>query len=164
MHETSFLTMKNFKDEFVPDGSSVLDIGSYNVNGTYTPIFIGCDYVGFDIRSGDNVDIVDWKLIENDSFDFVISGQTFEHVEDDLKLMGEIRRALKPGGVCCIIAPSTGSSQDYPSGYRRYQPEDMIKLSDSVGLEVVEAYLGEETMWTDCVLVARKPEEVRYDK
>ena len=42
-----------------PGGGSVLDVGSYDVNGTYRPLFpAGWDYLGVDIEKGPNVDLV----------------------------------------------------------------------------------------------------------
>ncbi len=63
-----------------------------------------------DIQEGPNVDIVvsdiyNWIEIEDSSFDVVISGQAFEHMEFFWKAIKEIERILKPGGLCCIIAP-----------------------------------------------------------
>ena len=66
-------------------------------------------YRGMDIQEGPNVDIVvsdiyNWIEIEDSSFDVVISGQAFEHMEFFWKAIKEIERILKPGGLCCIIA------------------------------------------------------------
>lgn len=38
------------------------------------------------------------------TFDVVICSQVYEHVPDAEKMMGEIRRVLKPGGVCYFAA------------------------------------------------------------
>ena len=66
-----------------------------------------------DIQKGPNIDIVvsdiyNWIEIEDNSFDVVVSGQAFEHMEFFWKAIKEIERILKPGGLCCIIAPSAG--------------------------------------------------------
>lgn len=58
------------------------------VNGSYRTLFNNpkWNYVGCDLEEGSNVDIVlndpyDWKNIESNSYDVVISGQAFEHIE-----------------------------------------------------------------------------------
>ena len=41
---------------------------------------------------------------KDNSFDVVICAQVYEHVPSDIKLMNEIYRVLKPGGVCYFAA------------------------------------------------------------
>ena len=72
-----------------------------------------------DMTPGKNVDIVlpspyRWRGIESNSVDVLISGQAFEHIEFFWITMLEIARVLKPGGLCCIIAPSGGAEHKYP--------------------------------------------------
>jgi SAM-dependent methyltransferase len=81
----------------------VLDVGSYNVNGTYRPIFgSGYSYQGLDISPGPNVDIVANNLyrwpVEDNFYDLVISGQCLEHVEAPWLWIDEVYRVCKPGG------------------------------------------------------------------
>ncbi|HWQ20864.1 MAG TPA: class I SAM-dependent methyltransferase, partial [Methanotrichaceae archaeon] len=63
----------------------VLDVGSYDMNGSYKPLFTNHNYIGLDICAGPNVDLVvadpyHWP-IEDAAFDAVISGQALEHIE-----------------------------------------------------------------------------------
>lgn len=60
---------------------SVLEIGSYDVNGTVRAIFASDDYVGVDLISGPTVDkvISGHEINFNRKFDFVISFECFEH-------------------------------------------------------------------------------------
>src|SRR5512139_25316 len=114
MHKSSMLRMKWFIESHVSKMAEhsirVLDVGSYDVNGSYRELFEGrnCDYIGLDMEPGPNVDIVlpnpyDWSSIESDSFDVVVSGQAFEHIEFFWKTMEEMTRVLKAGGLLCII-------------------------------------------------------------
>lgn len=155
MHETSMNNMRYFREAFVKT-RRVLDVGSRDVNGTYRGLFHDVEYVGLDMAEGPGVDLTSWDDIADNSFDYVISGQTFEHVEDDFALMTKMAAALKPGGVCCVIAPSAGPAHDYPQDYRRYKPENMIILAEHAGLRVLEAKINGEAPWFDCVLVAQK--------
>jgi len=79
--------------------------------------------------------------------------------------MKEIARILKPGGLCCIIAPSGGPEHKYPVDCWRFFPDGLRALAHYVDLEVLEARRPEETkgldpasdIWADTVLIARKP-------
>ncbi|HXA46417.1 MAG TPA: class I SAM-dependent methyltransferase, partial [Burkholderiaceae bacterium] len=48
-------------------------------------------------------DALNMRFNEN-SFDIVICSQIYEHVPDAARLIGEIHRVLKPGGVCFFSA------------------------------------------------------------
>ena len=81
---------------------SVLDVGSYNVNGCYKEIFTarGCRYLGLDMEAGPNVDLIpdcvyEWKELEDDQFDVVISGQALEHIEFFWITVSEMVRVTK---------------------------------------------------------------------
>lgn len=94
--------------------SSVLDVGSLNVNGTAKPLFNNCKYVGLDLGPGENVDVV-CKAHEYDapdaSFDTIISGECFEHdmyIEQTLK---NIVRLLKPGGLFAFSCANRGRAE-----------------------------------------------------
>jgi SAM-dependent methyltransferase len=82
----------------------VLDIGSYDYNGSYKSLFKGAKgYVGMDLQGGPNVDVVplnpyQWDEFDTDSFDVIVSGQTFEHTEFFWITFSEIVRCLRPGG------------------------------------------------------------------
>ena len=165
MHKSSIVNMENFihkylTDQFNQSNLKVLDVGSQEFDGTYDTyreLFKNHTYVGFDIVLGKNVDITDWNDIEDNSFDVVISGQTFEHAFDDVALIKQIARVLKPNCYCCIIAPSRGKQHCLPD-YRRYCPNDFIVLAEQVNLKVIEAEIKSAGKWGDCVLIAYKEE------
>ena len=67
---------------------SILDVGSFDVNGTYKTLFSWSNwkYTGADISPGPNVDVVldenyEWAMFQDGQFDVVVSGQAFEHIE-----------------------------------------------------------------------------------
>ncbi len=49
----------------------------------------------------------------------------FEHTEFFWLTMREMKHALKPGGLCCIIAPSAGPEHQYPVDCWRVYPDGL---------------------------------------
>src|SRR5262245_17086060 len=86
---------------------SLLDVGSYDENGTIKPLVNerGWRYTGVDIRQGPNVDLVVQPYtypFEDGAFDVVASCMAAEHVEDLARWITELVRVLAPGGRLCI--------------------------------------------------------------
>lgn len=171
MHKSSFQSMEKFKNNYLnpEDSLNILDIGSYDASDTSYNYgrFLREDnwkYRGMDIQEGPNVDIVvsdiyNWIEIEDSSFDVVISGQAFEHMEFFWKAIKEIERILKPGGLCCIIAPSAGPVHKNPYDCFRFTDNGMKQVANYVGLQTLECYVNDDEIaypWYDCVLIARK--------
>lgn len=127
----------------------VLDIGSYDVNGTYRGIFDTSEwqYTGLDMEAGPNVDIVPkdpyhWDSIPDETFDLVISGQAFEHIEYPWVTIKEIERVLKPSGFCILSAPSAGEEHKYPKDCYRYYADGLTALAKWTGLKVCHTSVG----------------------
>jgi len=64
-----------------------------------------------DLKGIDNVELVKmtippFKGIEDNSFDFVITFQVIEHIQDDEKFVSEIYRVLKKGGKLIVTTPN----------------------------------------------------------
>jgi len=139
-------------------GKTVIDVGSYDVNGTYRPLFSKSRYVGADIRTGPNVDVIvgspEWDALAG--ADVVISGSTFEHVEDPPKLMSQMYDVLKPGGVVCVQVPSCGPKHDYPNWYRNWSAMDMADLMESVGFVVIGSMTDPHPEFRFSTTIARK--------
>ncbi len=98
----------------------------------------------------------------------IVSGKTFEHTEFFWLSLREIARALKTGGLVCIIAPSAGPEHRYPVDCWRVYPDGLRAAARYAGLETIEAwtqwddpqkYDDESNKWHDSVLIARKPNE-----
>lgn len=147
MHKSSMLRMEWFVKSYVIDDTNkkILDVGSYGVNGTYKELFLSkkIQYVGLDIVEGPNVDIVMdepylWASIEDNSYDYIISGQAFEHIEYPWLTIREIYKKLKPGGITCIIAPNTALEHKYPYDCYRYFSDGLSALAKWVGLKVLD--------------------------
>lgn len=165
MDANSINMMKAVVDELELSDKTVVDMGSYDVNGTYRGLFpsvditMGGQYIGVDIIPGPNVDVIvgsdEWNAIED--VDAVISGQTIEHVADIPAFMAGIFRILKPGGVLCIIAPSEGPGHDYPIWVGNF-PEDRMRATvEDAGFEIQSIIVSPELPWKLCRCVALKP-------
>ena len=177
MHASSILKLRAFlsihKDSIAPN-AKLLDVGSASYLGHYTyredVEKAGLRYVGLDMQAGHNVDIVSSKPciyaeLENESFDFIISGQTFEHNPFFWISFCEMARVLKQGGHMLIIAPGGGGVHRYPFDCWRFYPDAWAPLCSMSGLEVVETIAEPEdygdridgSLWRDSAVVARKP-------
>ena len=66
---------------------------------------------------------------------------------------------IKPGGLCCIIAPSAGPVHKNPYDCFRFTDNGMKQVANYVGLQTLECYVNDDEIaypWYDCVLIARK--------
>ena len=112
------------------------------------------------------MDVHDIPFEEN-TFDVVFCNHVMEHVDDDIKAMGEIHRVMKPGGWAIIQSPqdySRSETLEDPSitdpkeRERVYWQSDHVRLFgldygrrlEKAGLKVTEdrfvMELGEETI------------------
>lgn len=179
MHQSSILRMKwfvkNYKAKTANNNKiKVLDVGSYDVNGSYKSLFDPeyYDYTGLDMEAGPNVDFVpanpyNWSEISNDSYDIVISGQAFEHIEFFWVTMSEMTRVLKKDGLICIVAPNGFEEHRHPVDCYRFFTDGMIALARYVSLTPLHAHTNSapttnDKSWysstaADTMLVATKP-------
>jgi SAM-dependent methyltransferase len=164
MDNTSKKIMQSFVDKYLEDRElSILDVGSLNVNGTYGKCFNNpkWKYTGADIIAGPNVDVVIrypyiWREFKDNTFDVVISGQTFEHIEFPWLTIKEIERVMKPGGIGCIIVPSSGYEHGYPIDCWRFMPDGLRALCNWAGLELLEINKNEEGIWKLTTIIFKK--------
>lgn len=176
MHQSSYDEMQDFRTRHLAgrelEPLVILDVGSMDVNGTYHPLFSApaWKYIGLDMEAGPNVDVVlrnpyAWTEITDNAVDVLISGQALEHVEFFWLTMEEIARVLKPGGLCCIIAPSAGVEHRYPVDCWRFYPDGFRALAYYVELDVISVvthwqgrgYADDSDTWQDSVLICKKP-------
>ena len=159
MHDNSMKIMAEFAEEYDVKGT-VVDIGSYDINGTYKSLFPNSKYIGVDTNPGPNVDVIidspEWDKLKN--VDVVISGQTLEHVADIPKLMTSIFNVLKVGGIACIIAPSAGEAHYYPIWTGNVSKEQMMKHFQDAGFEVISCTISEVGPFLDNCCIGKKPE------
>jgi cephalosporin hydroxylase len=165
MHPESYQEMSRLVSTYLrPDQRlRVLDVGSYDVNGTYRSLFANelWTYEGADLQVGPNVDHVltdpyHWSL-GNESFDVVISGQTFEHIPFFWLAWKEMVRVLHRDGLIFLIAPSSGWEHRHPVDCWRFYRDGFRALADLEHLEILEVETHWANPWGDTVGVFRKP-------
>lgn len=90
---------------------SILEVGSYDVNGSVRQIFPGCKYIGADLCAGPGVDLVrsGHEIDSPDgSFDIAISCECFEHNPHWLATFVNMHRMTRPGGLVIMTCASKG--------------------------------------------------------
>lgn len=170
MHKSSYQHMQRLVATYLrPDQAlHALDIGSYDVNGSYRTLFGQPQwrYTGVDLEAGPGVDVVldsPYRLpMASGSVDVIVSGQAFEHVEHFWMTWLEMQRVLRPGGLIFLIAPSRGPEHRYPQDCWRFYPDGyraLAKLGDFELLEVQTDWEPHEDAgsapWGDTVGVFR---------
>jgi len=135
MHGDSYDLMAKFVADYLDPAADldVLDVGSYDINGTYKPLFRPWRYTGLDIEPGPNVDVVakgpyDFGL--DRAYDVVISGNCMEHVEAPWLWIYEVQKAVKDGGLVCIILPFSIGEHRYPVDCWRILPDGFRYLME----------------------------------
>jgi predicted SAM-dependent methyltransferase len=127
----------------------ILDVGSLDVNGNCRKTFNenNWQYVGLDVESGKNVDIVvsssakDWEIHEE--YDVILCLNTLEHVPDMTGLMKRMSTALKPDGLLFVIVPGVSkegtchSEHRYPVDCWRILPDGLDFLFCNAGLQTI---------------------------
>lgn len=161
MNQTSIDMMNAVVESHDFRSGTVVDMGSYDINGTYKALFTGT-YIGADNVLGPNVDVIigspEWEALTD--VDAVISGQTLEHVADVPAFMAEAFKVLKPGGIFCIIVPSEGPPHYYPIWVRNY-PEPLLReVVTAGGFEIMDVTVNDELPWKLVCCVARKPKPI----
>ncbi len=176
MHRSSFERMQAFRDAYLAEAKDVplkiLDVGSAAIEGatTYRDIFATAswEYLGLDTGPAANVDLAiqdpyNWSELADASFDVVVSGQAFEHIEWPWLTIMEISRVLKPAGLAAITAPSGGHVHRYPTDCWRYYPDAFPSLAKYSGLSLIEndvdfSYAFREcAQWGDAFTILQKP-------
>ncbi len=74
----------------------------------------GVNYLSADLHNHRAMIKADISALQfnDDSFDLIICSHVLEHVPDDHKAIGELRRILNPGGKAIILVPIEGDNTD----------------------------------------------------
>lgn len=110
--QQAFLEALAVRNQSLVDGGRVLEIGSYDVNGSVRAKFSTArEYVGVDLTPGPSVDHVGFghEYAEPDgSFDLAVSGSCFEHDPHWQDTLANMVRLTRPGGVVAATFASRG--------------------------------------------------------
>lgn len=103
------LSVKNKFPSFF-NKKRVLEVGSWNVNGTVRDFFTNCDYVGIDLAEGKDVDVVcAGHVYKNEiPFDVAISCECFEHNKYWLETFVNMISHVNKDGLIVMTCATTG--------------------------------------------------------
>lgn len=108
-------------------GGNVVEIGSKDINGSNRNLF-GTDYVGIDLSSGKNVDVViHFADSHFEDVDFILSTEALEHDYRWRETLQKIVGSLKEGGYAVITAAGMGRPEH---GTTRTTPQDSPDTTD----------------------------------
>lgn len=176
MHYSAYANAEKFFNNYCREGietKKILDVGSYDVNGTMKPIFEKGQYIGLDMEAGPNVDVVsDAHNIpfQNNYFDIVLSSSCFEHDDMFWETFLEMCRVVNDGGYLYVQAPSNGPYHGWPGDNWRFYIDSWKALEkwgkkNGYDIELIEHYIDETTpapdyegnrIWNDSVAIYRK--------
>ena len=128
----------------IPTNARVLDAGAGE--GYYRDYFLHACYHATDFgkveqKSYGQVDYISNLAqipIRNDSYDFIICTQVFEHLPEPNRAIMELYRVLKPGGQLWFSTPLFFPEHEEPFDYFRYTQFGLRHLLSSVGFDVQE--------------------------
>jgi SAM-dependent methyltransferase len=135
----------------IPTGSKVIDVAAGN--RPYIDMFSHCEYFSHEFEGNENIcDIfrgerskpthdfigdITTLPIEDESFDFVLCTEVFEHIPEPIEAMRELVRICKKGGQIAITAPFTSGSHQQPYHfYAGFSPEFYEYLAKKFGLKI----------------------------
>lgn len=124
---------------------TVLEVGSYNENGSVRELFSQEHYVGTDMREGPGVDIVlnahylPTKF-GGSTFDVVICTEMLEHDDAFWVSMQAMGYVLKQHGALIVTTRGNGfPPHAYPDDFYRFMPSAARPLCDLAGCELIES-------------------------
>lgn len=122
-------------------GKRVLEVGSYDVNGSVRPYIESLDpaeYLGVDAGPGPSVDrVVDCEQLcsqVGNDWDIVISTEMLEHVKDWQTCMAQLAEAVTPNGHLIVTTRSPGFPyHPFPDDFWRFTIEQMTQILTTLG-------------------------------
>jgi SAM-dependent methyltransferase len=132
-------------------GGKVLELGSRNRSGVVRRQLVPehLYYTGIDILSGDNVDIVGdahalSKLFAPETFDAIFAASVFEHLLMPWKVVLEMNRVMKTGGLVMISTHQAWPLHETPWDFWRFSDQCWRGLFNKyTGFEIIDAAMGE---------------------
>lgn len=126
----------------------VLEVGSYNLNGNCKSFIEerGLHYLGLDIQSGPDVDVIaditgDFPQLTTalgrDQFDLVICMNVLEHLYEPVKALTQMRQLLRPGGYLMVVTPLVWDLHEHPHDFYRLNPDFFKKFMKDQAMPAV---------------------------
>jgi hypothetical protein len=127
----------------------VLEIGSRSVvsNALWKSVIPNCDYTGFDVLAGENVDVVGdahrlSEYFKPQSFDLVISFAVFEHLAMPWIVAEEISKVLDIGGFLCAETHFSFSEHELPWHFFQFNNRALeLLFCPELGFEIIDSGL-----------------------
>lgn len=147
-------------------GAKVLEVGAYDVNGSVRPFIEKhhpAMYVGVDRKRGPGVDLVAdcehlVKHMGGDAWDFVISCEMLEHVDNWRVCMRQMTWAVSPGGLLLVTTRSPGFPyHPFPVDNWRFTVNDMERIVEALRLQAVTIEEDKGPGSPGVFVLARKP-------
>jgi len=128
---------------------SVLEVGSFNVNGNCKNFILskGLRYLGIDIQDGPDVDLIcditdDMENIEeklnHEKLDLIICMNVLEHLYEPIKALNNMRHLLRGKGYLIIVTPLVWDLHDWPHDFYRLNPDFYKKYTQDNNLQILE--------------------------
>ena len=140
--------------EYFTGSISVLELGSYNINGTVRDHFKVKDYVGVDWRSGPGVDIVSYAHTLNlgRKFHTVISASMLEHDPHWASSLKAMVDHLHPEGAIFLswgsaLCPVHCDEVAPDGGFHALKVGDVIACLQNIGIQVQEFFYEDNAPW-----------------
>ncbi len=162
MHKLLFEHMAEITRSLpIPECPRVIDIGSYDVNGSLRSLFSRGSYIGVDRVAGPNVDVVmpsDYQIPVRGA-DLVVSSSCLQYVRNPFKLVAEGFRCLKNGGFAVWCAPrhegdgllglpdELSPNGDSSFDCWRFLVDGMAELLLSSGFEILDVHYYNQYCW-----------------
>jgi SAM-dependent methyltransferase len=99
------------------------------------------EYIGVDLEQSEYHNEVQPDLywnginipLDDSSVDFILATEFLEHYFDTAKILLEIKRVLKPGGVLFFTVPNVWPLHEVPYDYHRFTPYALEKHFEQLG-------------------------------
>jgi SAM-dependent methyltransferase len=119
----------------LPEKALIYDIGAKDASGSYFGAYPkDARVVTIDIVAGPGVDLVadahDLHMVADASVDMVTSISVLEHVRNPWKVVDEMYRILKPGGVICVDVPFIFPYHADPDDFYRFSNKGILNLCE----------------------------------
>jgi SAM-dependent methyltransferase len=132
------LTIYKYLSRTIPAmRGKLLDVGCGNSPFKFLVKPDQCTYTGIDIAGADNFDYQNAGIIvfdgenipfANESFENIICTEVIEHIAQPEKIIAEIYRVLKPGGLGIVTLPWSARVHFAPYDFCRYTPYKLAQL------------------------------------